>query len=200
MTGTAEPAPRPRGRPRDQRIDEAVRVAVRELLAEVGYASTTMQEISSRSGVSLPAMYRRWPSKADLVEFALLVADNPRRYAPDADVFDVLRIFIDGVIDTLSDPVTVAALPGLTAELHADADARARMSSIFQPSLQQFDSVVAKARARGLLATDMTGPRLRLVIVGIVREWALGTPQPLTPAFRRFVYDFVVRAATPSSS
>jgi AcrR family transcriptional regulator len=52
---TQQPTVR-RGRPRDEGVAEAVRQAARDLLAEVGYAKTTMAEIAERANVSLPTI------------------------------------------------------------------------------------------------------------------------------------------------
>src|SRR4051812_50123118 len=58
------------GRPRDPRVDEAVRRAALELLVEDGYQATSIQAIARRAGVSAPSIYRRWSSKAELIEAA----------------------------------------------------------------------------------------------------------------------------------
>jgi len=42
------------------------------LLAEVGYESMSMDEIARRAHASKATIYRRWPSKADLVAAAIL--------------------------------------------------------------------------------------------------------------------------------
>src|SRR3954467_1668973 len=63
------------GRPRDPRVDEAVRRAALELLVEDGYQATSIQAIARRAGVSAPSIYRRWSSKAELIEAAVFPSD-----------------------------------------------------------------------------------------------------------------------------
>src|SRR3954452_8047304 len=63
------------GRPRDPRVDEAIRTATLELLVEEGYQATTIQAIARRAGVSAPSIYRRWSSKAEVVEAAVFPSD-----------------------------------------------------------------------------------------------------------------------------
>ena len=60
------------GRPRDARIDDAVLGAVADLLLEVGYADLTVAAVAERAGTSRPAVYRRWPTKAELVLAAFI--------------------------------------------------------------------------------------------------------------------------------
>ncbi|MFI8368388.1 TetR/AcrR family transcriptional regulator [Streptomyces sp. NPDC085466] len=55
------------GRPRDERMASAVLAAVVELVAERGLGELTMAAVAARAGVSKPAIYRRWPTKQDLV-------------------------------------------------------------------------------------------------------------------------------------
>ncbi|WP_306312042.1 TetR/AcrR family transcriptional regulator [Streptomyces hydrogenans] len=55
------------GRPRDERMTGLVLDAVVDLVAERGMGELTMSAVAARAGVSKPAIYRRWPTKQDLV-------------------------------------------------------------------------------------------------------------------------------------
>ncbi|MFZ3567426.1 TetR/AcrR family transcriptional regulator [Streptomyces sp. BH097] len=55
------------GRPRQEHVTGAVLEAVVELVAEEGMGALTMDAVATRAGVSKPAMYRRWPTKQDLI-------------------------------------------------------------------------------------------------------------------------------------
>ena len=65
------------GRPRQSHIDVAALDATRDLLVELGYSRTTVQRIAERAGVSLTAIYRRWPSKLELVTDAVFPPLQP---------------------------------------------------------------------------------------------------------------------------
>lgn len=58
------------GRPRDNRIDERALTATRELLVERGFEATTIQAVAERASVHASAIYRRWPSRIELIEEA----------------------------------------------------------------------------------------------------------------------------------
>ncbi len=66
MTPPAVPTGRP-GRPRDARADAAIRQATLELLLEVGYRGLAMEAVAARAGVCKTTIYRRFPSKRELV-------------------------------------------------------------------------------------------------------------------------------------
>ena len=61
----SEPGRRP-GRPRDRRLDEALWDAGLAVFLEAGYSAASLAEIARRAGVGTPAIYRRWPTKADM--------------------------------------------------------------------------------------------------------------------------------------
>lgn len=60
-----------RGRPRDPGIESAVLRATRHRLAVDGYSRMTVADIAADAGVTRPTVYRRWPTKLDLVTAAL---------------------------------------------------------------------------------------------------------------------------------
>ncbi|HET7902408.1 MAG TPA: TetR/AcrR family transcriptional regulator [Candidatus Nanopelagicales bacterium] len=66
MTG-AIVRPRGPGRPRDERADRAILDATLDLLAEVGPTGLSVEEVAARAGVSKATIYRRFPTKDDLV-------------------------------------------------------------------------------------------------------------------------------------
>src|ERR1700687_467004 len=61
----SEPGRRP-GRPRNRRLDEALLEAGLAVFLEAGYGAASLAEIARRAGVGTPAIYRRWPTKADM--------------------------------------------------------------------------------------------------------------------------------------
>lgn len=67
---TAAPTRAP-GRPRDARVDALVLEAALHLLAEVGPTGLSVEEVATRAGVGKSTIYRRWPTKDDLVVASL---------------------------------------------------------------------------------------------------------------------------------
>ena len=120
------------GRPRDPRIDAAILAATADLLVEIGYSNLTMAAVAERAGTTKTALYRRWSSKAELVHEAAFPdrADGARprpRATSSADV----RAMIAAARDVFTSPVVRAALPGLIADMAADAELNARVMSRF---------------------------------------------------------------------
>jgi len=64
-------ARRPPGRPRDVAIDERVLEVTRKQLAELGYEGLSLTAVAAAAGTTRPALYRRWPGKAELTTAAV---------------------------------------------------------------------------------------------------------------------------------
>ena len=68
----AEEAPaRGRGRPRSERADRAILDAALRMVGEHGVAGTTIEGVAAEAGVGKTTIYRRWPSKNDLILAAI---------------------------------------------------------------------------------------------------------------------------------
>jgi AcrR family transcriptional regulator len=76
-----------RGRRLSEERSEDILEVVLELLKEVGYDQLRMQDVAERAGAGLATIYRRWPTKQDLVRASLeceraqeklAVTDDPR--------------------------------------------------------------------------------------------------------------------------
>jgi len=70
-TASAPAAERVPARRRGARLEAAILDAAWDELNEVGYASLTMERVAARAGTSRAVLYRRWPSRPDLVVAAL---------------------------------------------------------------------------------------------------------------------------------
>jgi AcrR family transcriptional regulator len=89
------------GRPRDTSIDDAVLRAAREQLAASGYDAMSVVAVAEAAGTTRQALYRRWPSKADLATAAIAgmstADERPESDDPYADLVAELAAFRDGV-------------------------------------------------------------------------------------------------------
>ena len=104
------------GRPRDPRVDAAVREATIALLVEDGYQATSIQAIARRAGVSAPSIYRRWSSKAELIEEAVFPTGQLVEPGLTGDIGSDLETYCRGIVERLADPAVRAAIPGLLTE------------------------------------------------------------------------------------
>ncbi len=66
-TTADQPAAPVRHRRRGEALEQAIHAAVFKELAEVGYAAFTIESVASRAQTGKASIYRRWPTKQDLV-------------------------------------------------------------------------------------------------------------------------------------
>jgi AcrR family transcriptional regulator len=86
---------------------------------EKGFEGTTVQAVARRSGVHASALYRRWPSRIELIEEAIFPGFDAPEVAPTGDVrLDLLR-FLRAYLAAFGSPAARAATPGLIS--HHDA-------------------------------------------------------------------------------
>ena len=55
------------GRPRSEKADRAIAAATLDLLAEHGFAGVTVEAVAARAGVAKSTVYRRYPSRIELL-------------------------------------------------------------------------------------------------------------------------------------
>ena len=139
--------------------------AARLLLTERGYAATTIDLIASSAGVSRPAVYRRWNSKAELVHEALFPDLGPE--AP-ADTFtaEITRL-CRGAMRMYGDAAVREAIPGLLNDLRADRSARRVLSDRLEAAARDdLAERVAGAVDAGTARPDVSADTIMDVIAG----------------------------------
>ena len=142
-----------RGRPRSSTIDEAVLEAAFRLMAQHGYARTSIDAIATAAQVTKPSIYLRFPGgKAEVATKALAHARD-RRTVPEtgetrADLIAHLRYFRTGA----SRPFGMAMIGTVLAEEHDTPQLLAFFRKhVIEPRRMMLRAVLARARERGEL-------------------------------------------------
>lgn len=138
---------------RDPAVDRAVLEAARDLLIERGYAATSIDAIATRAGVSRPAIYRRWPSKAHLIAKAVFPDVRTDEVAPD--LATEVRTVIRGTIQLFGSAEARAAMPGLMADMRADSSLYQKLSArLDSPTRKELSDYLAAGRPAAAPALD----------------------------------------------
>ncbi|BBX21823.1 TetR family transcriptional regulator [Mycolicibacter terrae] len=139
--------------------------AAAELVVEVGYSNLSLAAVAERAGTTKTALYRRWPSKAELVHEAAFAVPPSAVTAPPGDVAGDLRAMVAGARDAFTSPVVRAALPGLIADMAGNAELTARILERFEGLFGVMRHWVADSVSRGD-ARDVDPGRLVELIGG----------------------------------
>ncbi|ULE33511.1 TetR/AcrR family transcriptional regulator [Mycobacterium sp. IDR2000157661] len=154
------------GRPRDPRIDAAILRATADLLVQIGYSNLTMAAVAERACTTKTALYRRWSSKAELVHEAAFPAAPTAIETPPGDIAADIRAMVAATRDVFTSPVVRAALPGLIADMAADADLNARVMNRFTGVFSAVRTRIVDAVRRGEVNAGVDPDRLVEVIGG----------------------------------
>lgn len=81
-----------RGRPRNAAIDTTILSVAVSHLARFGYEGMSLTAIAEEAGTTRQALYRRWPTKADLATAAIASLSRAEERLPTDDAFgDLVR-------------------------------------------------------------------------------------------------------------
>lgn len=143
---------RPQGRPRDRRIDDAVLRAAVQVLEEVGYNRLTIPLVAARAGATPPAVYRRFPTKIELVYEAVFPTPPSAELPLSGDVEECVRELVKASVTLFGAPAAHTAWSGLMAELPSEPGLSGRLLGRMQEAtyavLQHFlDRAAAEGRA-----------------------------------------------------
>jgi AcrR family transcriptional regulator len=156
---------RRQGSRRDPAIDAAVLAATRALLVEHGYSATTIDLIAATAGVSRPAVYRRWKSKAQLVHEAVFPDLGPR--PPEDDFTAEIARLCAGAVRMYGDPAVREAIPGLMVDLRSDRGLRRVISDRLEAAARsQLATKVDDAAAAGVARRGISADILMDMIAG----------------------------------
>jgi len=159
----------------------AILDAALELISEVGYERVTMDGIAARAHSSKMTMYRRWPTKSELV------ADALRRHAqgevpsvPDTGTLrgDLLATVAE-ITGTLSGG-RGPSLIGLVEAIRDDPSLRAQVSSqVRERSRHVGREICARATSRGeVVRTERADIVLELAFEHVFTSTLFGGAQP----------------------
>jgi AcrR family transcriptional regulator len=183
------------GRPRDPGIDEAVRTAAREVVIESGYQDTTLAAIAQRAGVSIPAIYRRWPSKHELIEEAVLHLDTFELPRATGDLRADLGTWVRLFLHVAMEPAARAAVPGLMSAYSRNPDDYQRLLTRGEiPVRAAIEELVAQAVATGQADPDCDAAAVFDLIRGATFLRALTHSDDGAEEFCARITDAVLRA------
>lgn len=186
------------GRPRDPTRDHAIAAAVVDLLAEVGYPRLTVDAVAARAGVAKTTLYRRWPTKQEMV-LAIVDAHLPRAELPDtSDPVADMRALVALVYAQLAEPIAGRALPLIAAELAADPRLAAAYRARFVEPIRAYARRLL-GRVPGISLTPAERELLidAVIAPAVYRPIALG--EPASPASGVRLFDLLIPLAVRSS-
>ncbi|MDQ7807897.1 TetR/AcrR family transcriptional regulator [Amycolatopsis sp. A133] len=125
----ASPA-RPPGRPRAG-VHDVVFAATLRTVHDLGYARATVERIAAEAGIAKTTIYRRWPSKGELIVDCLLDAFGPLPPS-DGSPAGILSAAIRWIAAKIGEPGVGDSFAGVFSDAVSDPALRDVLSSRLQ--------------------------------------------------------------------
>ncbi|WP_067674716.1 TetR/AcrR family transcriptional regulator [Nocardia miyunensis] len=141
-----------------QHVTDAITEATFAELAESGYARLSMEAIARRAGVGKAALYRRWPSREEML--TELIRQAVRDTLPPIPNTGALRTDLRRLLDTLRGQLTNATVRNIGAALFAEAHHNEALAEVLHtavaaPRRENVRTVLRAAIDRGELPADL---------------------------------------------
>lgn len=188
------------GRPaRGQATTEALQRVVRELLEEAGYQGLTIEGVAARSGVAKTSIYRRWPSKAEMV-FDLMLHSSAELPAMDdrGSLTGDLEALSARIVALVAGPLGRRVFPGLICDAASDPALMRRFRATFvADGRDQIAQVLERSVRRGELTDAGAAADVQAVLIGAALMFALLHPDLGEGALRDKITDLAMAVAHP---
>jgi AcrR family transcriptional regulator len=175
-----------RGRPRDETIDQRALEVVRAHLGRYGYEALSFSAVAAEAGTTRQALYRRWPTKADLATAAIAAMARAQERDPTDDPFADLVAELEAFRSGISRPDGVSMVGTMLVRSTDPELVSLFRSRIVRPRRERLAAILERARTAGLLEADgdiatvtsmLTGSWYARVLAGdsLPRDWARRT-------------------------
>ena len=160
-----------RGRSRDPEVDEAIMTAAMDLLAEIGYARLTMDQVAARARVGKASLYLRWANKVALVAEAIQYHAAVIPHVPDTgSLREDMRVFLQALLRSKS--AAQQAVAAVTGEIASNPElAKAWRQGVAGTLLTCTRTIVERAIARGELPAASDVALLAMLPVTLLQNW-----------------------------
>lgn len=188
--------PKPRTGGRSARVVTEVLTATLEVFAEQGYAGLSIDDVAQRAGVNKTTVYRRWPTKAELVGAAVFSLRD--KEAPPPDTGDLRRDLLE-IVTRLAE---VMVTPRRRALMHAfllgnaEPELQALLTRLRQERPAIPHVVFERAFARGELPAGSDTQLIAAALIGPIHSRASWKREQLDGAFLRALVELVIAGAT----
>jgi AcrR family transcriptional regulator len=162
-------------------LDDAILAAALEELSEAGYARLTIERVAERARTGKASVYRRWPTRLELVMDAVYSGSSELQSPPDTGTLrgDLLAL-LRAAARMMAGPAG-EAMRGLIIDVASDPERMTRMRQHSQgASVRAMREITRRAVERGEIVAEAVTPRRLEVGQAMLRQRFLfyGAPIP----------------------
>jgi AcrR family transcriptional regulator len=194
VVGAPDAPERPRGRPRSAIADKAIREAAVDLFAERGFEGFSVEDVADRAGVSKATVYRRYPSKVDLiVEAGSCLATDEITFPDTGNLRDDVRGLARSLVNAFENTRAGKMMPVMTFARRRYPELDAGYRRFLADRKARTREVLRRGIARGELPPDTDVAVMSSMLVGPIFHRLMITQEPLNDAFVDALVDALLR-------
>ncbi|MBK5287263.1 MAG: TetR/AcrR family transcriptional regulator [Acidimicrobiia bacterium] len=181
------------GRPRSVEADVAILESAIGLFCELGYDGLSMERVAVDAGVSKTTIYRRYPTKLDLVMAAIHQLPDGIVPAPDTGNLrsDLLAIS-QGLLTMLTKSTVGKAIPVTLAAKTRNPELAEAHEAFVRSRREITTGVIQRGIDRGELSADADPWIVSDLITGAIFMRVFVTGQPVTREYLEAMIDQVI--------
>ncbi|MER6943723.1 TetR/AcrR family transcriptional regulator [Nonomuraea sp. NPDC000554] len=142
------------GRARDASIDDRILAVARRHLSVYGYERMSLAAVAQEAGTTRPALYRRWPGKAELAAAAVATMEEHGQDAATGDPFADLVAELVHFQKAVTRPGRMS-LVGTMLQETTTPDVLARYRArVIAPRRRRLHAILDTARRMGLIDAE----------------------------------------------
>jgi len=188
-----EPSPVGRGAGVVRRVLEATR----EELAGVGYRALRVEDVAVRAKVHKTTVYRRWPTKRDLVHDAMVDLVDPLADLTDMGSFRADLLTLVRQMSRFMASIEGQSVIRMLMAESSDPEVASISESLRTRKDGPVRDMFARAIARGELRPNVDPELLKAVLMGAVHNRLFILNQPLEDLFLTRLVDLVLEGVAP---
>jgi len=194
VVGAPDAPERPRGRPRSAIADKAIRDAAVDLFAERGFEGFSVEDVADRAGVSKATVYRRYPSKVDLVvEAGSCLATDELTFPDTGNLRDDVRGLARSLVNAFKNTRAGKMMPVMTFERRRYPELDAGYRRFLADRKARTREVLRRGIDRGELPPDTDVAVMSSMLVGPIFHRLMITQEPMNDAFVDALVDALLR-------
>jgi AcrR family transcriptional regulator len=184
--------------PRGNATTEALRGTVRGMLDELGYQALTMEGVAARSGVAKTSIYRRWPSKAEMIfDLMLHSSDELPPLEDRGSLAGDIDALAGRIVALVAGPLGRRIFPGLIGDAAGDPALMERLrNTVVLDGRKEIADVLERSVRRGELTDTEAVPDLQAVLIGAVLMLVLFEPEMDEGPLRNKIADLAMAVLT----
>ena len=183
-----------RGRPRSSEADAAILDAAAELFCDFGYDALSVEGVAAKAGVGKSTIYRRYPTKLDLVMAASVHMGAGKAPTPETGVLraDLLAI-VRAYARMLKESSVGRAIPMMIAAKAQNPELAAAHDAFVASRRGVSIGVIQRAIDRGDLPAGTDPDLVSDLLTGPIFLRAFVSGQPMTDRYLESLVDAILR-------